>query len=59
MKSPLLKSFVTFLFNVLIITVSAQTATIRGKVISGGKPAELASIKRKNMLVIKNMGNHR
>ncbi len=49
MKSPLLKSFVTFLFNVLIITVSAQTATIRGKVISGGKPAESASIKLSNI----------
>jgi len=49
MKSSLLKPFVTFLFTFLIIAVSAQTASIRGKVISGGKPVESASIKLSNI----------
>nr|MBA2563161.1 TonB-dependent receptor [Chitinophagaceae bacterium] len=49
MKSSLLKSFATFLFSVLIIGVSAQTASISGKVISGGKPVESVSIKLSNI----------
>src|SRR5688572_7992822 len=67
MKSSLLKFFVTFLLSVLIIAVSAQTASIRGKVISGGKPVESASIKLSNssagaitdangLFLIKNLG---
>src|SRR5688572_32449185 len=42
------KSFLTLLLSVLIAAVSAQTASVRGKVISGGKPVESASIKLSN-----------
>ncbi len=45
MRFSLYKSFSTVILSILILSVSAQTSSIYGKVISGGKPVEAASIK--------------
>ncbi len=49
MKSLLHKLFTASFFSLFITTVSSQTATISGKVISRGKPIESASIKFSNI----------
>jgi len=48
MKFRLIKAFSTFFISILITVVSAQTATIQGKILSAGKPIESASIKLSN-----------
>jgi len=45
MRFSLYKSFSTVILSILILSVSAQTSSIYGKVISEGKPVEAASIK--------------
>src|SRR5687768_3985840 len=45
MESSTYKSFLTVLFSILVIDASAQTSSLSGKIISGGKPVESASIK--------------
>ena len=45
MQLSIFRSFLIFLFSLLIIQVSAQTSSVYGKIISGGKPVESASIK--------------
>ncbi len=44
MKSPILKSISTAIFTLIAQLTMAQTATISGKIISEGKPIELANV---------------
>ncbi len=50
MKSLLHKIITVALLSIFATTVSAQTASVSGKVISNGKPLELATVKLSNTL---------